>query len=65
MRKRIVDRFRYFLSHFWDRMTGNTNDDLYGALVGSAPFCVDCPDHEGCSQGIPCHVVKKANNVTH
>lgn len=23
-------------------------------------FCSDCPDHEGCSQGVPCGVAKRA-----
>ena len=25
-------------------------------------FCSNCPDHEGCSQGIPCTVAKSAAN---
>lgn len=26
-------------------------------------FCFNCPDHEGCMQGIPCSLVKKVNGV--
>jgi hypothetical protein len=24
-------------------------------------FCADCPDHEGCSQGMPCGIVRVVN----
>lgn len=32
-------------------------------LPGEA-FCANCPDHEGCSQGIPCDVVQRVARAT-
>lgn len=30
----------------------------------STPFCEDCPDHEACSQGAPCDLVKQVHAGT-
>lgn len=33
-------------------------------MTGSRPFCADCPDHEACASGWPCHVVKQTCDAT-
>lgn len=31
--------------------------------TGPEKFCDDCPDHEACSLGLPCELVKEVNEL--
>lgn len=36
--------------------------DAYDMRKPGEKFCSDCPDHEACSQGYPCHMVLNLNS---